>query len=285
MQAMNHAVLRGPDRLAAAALAALALAALLVLPGRAAGVTLVRHAGGEIDGARYTNSVEAIRNSLSLGATLMEVDLIPSSEGDWVCLHDYPEVWEPGSMRARLDRSLELWFAHTPRWAYPGAWIYPHAADLLARVAKDNARTGRHHCTLQDLVETGRTHPGVSFISDTKYDNYKLLDVLIRQPAGTFVPQVYNLAEYRHARALGFKRLIFTLYKHGDYAQLAGLLDDPPLWKIVLPAEWLCSGSKNPPPAWLNKFHGEILVHTVNDPATLCKSPLRVDGYYSDSLH
>lgn len=263
----------------------LAFVGVFAVAERAGAVTLVRHAGGEFKGSRYTNSVEAINESFALGAKLLEIDLIPSREGDWVCLHDYPEVWEAGSMRARMDRALELWFAKMPRWAYPGAWIYPRATDLRSRIDVNNASTGRHHCTLPQLVEMSRQHPGVSFISDTKYDNFKLLDTLIRQPEGSFVPQVYNLAEYKYARALGFKRLIFTLYKHGDYSQLGGVLDDPQLWKIVMPAEWLCSGSKNPPPAWLNKFHGEILVHTINDPGAVCKSPVRVDGYYSDALH
>lgn len=241
--------------------------------------TLVRHAGGEIRGVRYSNSIEAIQSSIALQASLIEIDLVPSREGRWYCLHDYEEVWPSNAGRVRLDRWLQRWFAKAPAWAYPAA------VDLESHLAAQDARSGLRHCQLEDLARIANSQHGrLAFITDTKYDNLLLLATLALLDKRHFVPQVYNLAEYLEARRLGFPRIIYTLYKHGDYEPLRNILRDPMLWKIVLPETWLCKGAKARPPTWLNDFTREILVHTVNDPREVCRGPVRVDGYYTDTL-
>lgn len=52
----------------------------------------IAHAGGEIDGKIYTNSLEAINNSYKNGFKLFELDLIKSSDGKYVAAHDW-EYW------------------------------------------------------------------------------------------------------------------------------------------------------------------------------------------------
>lgn len=247
--------------------------------------TLVRHAGGEIRGVQYSNSLEAISTSIEMGATLIEIDLVPTKEGVWYCLHDYKEIWPDKAWRARIDQILHWWYAKSPPWFYPGAWSLPSSADLGKYLGEKDSRSHLRHCLLADLTRIADAEKRqVTFITDTKYDNLSLLATLARLNKKHFAPQVYNLREYREARSLGFSRIIFTLYKHGDYEQLRSILNDKQLWKIVFPAPWLCSSSRARPPAWLNTFHGELLVHTVNDPRSLCPSPIRIDGYYTDVL-
>ena len=52
--------------------------------------TYIAHAGGEIDGYKYTNSLEAVKQSLSLGVTHIELDLCMTSDGYLVAAHDWP---------------------------------------------------------------------------------------------------------------------------------------------------------------------------------------------------
>lgn len=262
-----------------------AMSTLFFTFSSAAAPTLVRHAGGEIRGVRYSNSLEAIHASIALGASLIEIDLVPTREGAWYCLHDYEEIWPADAWRVRLDRMLQRWYAKTAPWAYPGAWSLPQAAELESYLQANDARSGLRHCQLKDLTRISKAQQGrVVFVTDTKYDNLSLLATLARLDKAAFAPQVYNVREYFEAKRLGFPRIIFTMYKHGDYEPLRPILHDKQLWKIVLPADWLCVSAKARPPAWLNEFPGERLVHTVNAPDSLCPSPIRIDGYYTDTL-
>ena len=49
----------------------------------------IAHAGGEIEGHNYTNSLEAIDLSYSKGCRLFEIDIIETSDGKLVSAHDW----------------------------------------------------------------------------------------------------------------------------------------------------------------------------------------------------
>ena len=49
----------------------------------------IAHAGGEINGKRYTNSLEALNNSYQNGLRLFELDIIKTSDGHFVAAHDW----------------------------------------------------------------------------------------------------------------------------------------------------------------------------------------------------
>ena len=50
---------------------------------------LIAHAGGGIDGRKYTNSLEAVENSLKAGFDAFELDLLLSSDSILVAAHDW----------------------------------------------------------------------------------------------------------------------------------------------------------------------------------------------------
>jgi len=52
----------------------------------------IAHAGGVIDGHTYTNSLEALNNSHAKGFRLFELDIILTSDGEYVAAHDW-EHW------------------------------------------------------------------------------------------------------------------------------------------------------------------------------------------------
>lgn len=69
------------------------------------------HAGGEIDGNRYTNSLEAIDYNYSRGFRVFEIDIIQTSDGHLVCAHDW-ESWQrftgyEGNIPPTLDTFLK----------------------------------------------------------------------------------------------------------------------------------------------------------------------------------
>ena len=49
---------------------------------------VIAHAGGEIDGKKYTNSREALDYSYAQGAKLFELDLFETAEGKLIATHD-----------------------------------------------------------------------------------------------------------------------------------------------------------------------------------------------------
>jgi len=49
----------------------------------------IAHAGGRIGGYNYTNSLEALNLSYSMGCKLFELDIIESSDGIFVAAHDW----------------------------------------------------------------------------------------------------------------------------------------------------------------------------------------------------
>lgn len=53
----------------------------------------IAHAGGQIDGINYTNSLEALNLSYANGFRLFELDIIKTSDGAYVAAHDW-EVWK-----------------------------------------------------------------------------------------------------------------------------------------------------------------------------------------------
>lgn len=55
---------------------------------------LIAHAGGAIDGKVYTNSREAIEGSIKAGRKYIEIDLIETSDGEYIAGHDWERINE-----------------------------------------------------------------------------------------------------------------------------------------------------------------------------------------------
>ena len=49
----------------------------------------IAHAGGQFNGATYTNSLEALDRNYGAGFRAFEIDLSFTSDGELVCLHDW----------------------------------------------------------------------------------------------------------------------------------------------------------------------------------------------------
>ena len=102
----------------------------------------IAHAGGEIDGHKYTNCMEAVQLSISKGITHIELDLALTSDNQLVALHD----WE---------------FFHA---------ITNHGNDY-AEISLDEFMTRKIHgrytpITWQDIDTLMTNHPNLHLVTD-----------------------------------------------------------------------------------------------------------------------
>jgi hypothetical protein len=83
----------------------------------------IAHAGGAIDGIIYTNCLEALDLSYSMGCRLMELDLVPTIDGKLVGSHAAPpQITEEEFMNTPIEgkytpmnmESINIWFRDHP---------------------------------------------------------------------------------------------------------------------------------------------------------------------------
>jgi len=82
----------------------------------------IAHAGGTIDGIKYTNSLEALDLSYSKGCKLFELDLVLTTDGKIIAQHDPPGITEEEFMAQPIAGkytpmnmdSINCWFQNHP---------------------------------------------------------------------------------------------------------------------------------------------------------------------------
>lgn len=72
----------------------------------------IAHAGGEVDGYKYTNSLEALNNSYKKGFRLFELDIIKTSDGEYVAAHDWDYWAENVGYNDIIPVSLEVFLKY-----------------------------------------------------------------------------------------------------------------------------------------------------------------------------
>ncbi|MBQ4852934.1 hypothetical protein [Pseudoalteromonas sp. MMG012] len=70
--------------------------------------SLIAHAGGGIDGIKYTNSKEALQKSIDNGYRLIELDLLVSSDGKILGAHDWERYVDKSSLTNFPPESYEF---------------------------------------------------------------------------------------------------------------------------------------------------------------------------------
>jgi hypothetical protein len=81
-------------------------------------IHFIAHAGGQIDGHIYTNSLEAMNLSYSKGCKLFELDLVYTTDNKIVAQHGYPNITEAEFMQQLIDEkytpmnmdAINAWF-------------------------------------------------------------------------------------------------------------------------------------------------------------------------------
>ncbi len=232
-------------------------------PGPGAADRVVAHGGGAVDGAVGTNSLEALEESAARGFRLIEVDLSWTSDDRLVLLHDW------GDAAAHLERSGE------------------RAAASRDAFLASPLPGGRTPLDLDAALDWLAGRSDVSLVTDVKTRNVEALtlvaslrpDLLAR-----VVPQVHDPDEAAAVRALGFDRIVLTLYasRLEDDAVVRFAAAERP-FAVTLPWPRAMAGDL---PARLGALGVRTFAHTVND--FLRAGALRargVTGVYTDLLH
>lgn len=143
----------------------------------------VAHAGGQYKNKSYLNSIASIEYNYKF-TKYFEIDLQLTKDNRLVCLHD------PSIKNVTFNEIKELIFKND--------YCYDE--------------------TLKKLINKNKE---IVIITDFKTDNIQGLDFIKKyfgSDINRFIPQIYFENEYIKAKELGFKKIIFTLYKIPNYS-------------------------------------------------------------------
>ena len=221
----------------------------------------IAHAGGEINGQAYTNSLEAFNFNYAKGFRFFEVDLSWTADDELVATHD----WEV--------------FIDTHAGASSGS--IPTKAQFL----KYKSTQGLTQLSFDDILKWDEEKGDAYVITDVKTDNLKAINRIpanLRGPNSIIIPQVYSFFEYDQAIALGFKNIILTLYKMriDPVARLEFATVRKP-FAVTMHWPLVRTGLAR----LLQRNNTVVYAHTVNDMETFLElQSLGVHGIYTDAL-
>lgn len=201
--------------------------------------SLVAHAGGQIYGFRYTNSLEAIENSYNNGSRLIELDFEWTSDNEVVSIHDWT------GMAKRLLHTEGV-------FSYAGFKNTAKFMDL-------------NLMHIHDLATWLEEKEDAYIITDCKSRNIEFMETISKsygQIKNQIIPQVYSFEEYARAKELGYENIIFTSYK-STYTneEIVEFARNNTLFAVTMTLE---EGSSELPMK-LKELDVISYVHTVND--------------------
>lgn len=220
----------------------------------------IAHAGGAIEEITYTNCKEALDESYKNSYKFIEVDFEWTSDGYPVLLHSW-------------DGFVTKLFGVEPK------------KYSLEEFKSFNMINNWTQMDFEDLINWLENHPGVYIVTDVKEENIKLLSLIKEKYSHVqdqFIPQIYFMEEYIHAEYLGYKNIIYTLYRSNntpeeiiDFASANNLL------AVTMPIE----RAQSDLPKKLKESGVFTYSHTIND-IELQKQLEKqgVDGFYTDTL-
>ena len=154
----------------------------------------VAHAGGGINGKRYTNSYEALDNNIKNGFLYFEIDFSFTDDNQLVCLHDWGKSFR---QKFRLSPKERL------------------TLDEFKFVVREFSEY--ENCTLDGLAAWMKENPSAVIITDVKDDNIKALALIhkaIPHASVRVIPQVYYPENFRKIKEIGYDSIIWTLYRY-----------------------------------------------------------------------
>ena len=203
---------------------------------------LVAHAGGGLDNLTYINSLEALNVNYRNGFRFIEIDLVWTSDGHLVLIHDW-------------NKTVSRLFNVPPR------------CYSLKEFKKMKMINGMTALSLDDLSKWMSKHPDVFIITDVKSDNGRAL-AMIREDypelVKNFIPQIYYFYEYFPVRDLGFSHIILTLYRT-SYSDQA-ILKFAKKYHLIAVTMWF-ERAQSDLPKELREIGTPTYAYTVNDSA------------------
>lgn len=234
---------------------------------------LVAHALGNAGEYIYTNSKDALEESIEEGYKILEVDLSLTSDKEVVCRH--------------------TWYADKFDVSYDGAIPDLAAFEREKYFGVLTPLTGR------GLLEIWAAHPELYIMTDVKQDeNTNLLEVLeklikLAEEMGHedlldhLIVQLYDSKDYAKVNEIyPIKNFLFTIYQLSDESgaevEAAAFASEKNFGVLTVPAS--CLGS-NYFPELAEEYGLNLFIHTADDSDTIWRiAPRGIYGYYSDFL-
>lgn len=224
----------------------------------------IMHAGGVMpDGRIGTNSIEAMNASYEDGNYFIELDFVKTSDGKWVCVHDWDAFYSERITGAKIP-------------------------DMQTFEMYRKSAYGYESPTLEVLTEWMDEHPEAVIITDVKDDNPGFVKYVGENyPLMTerFIIQIYNRDEYKIAADSGFQNIIYTFYRESvqnryDTEVLNSFVQDSEKLIALTYADDRANADKI---AEVCELGIPVYIHTVNDPKDrLFWKELGVYGFYCD---
>ena len=224
---------------------------------------LIYHAGGDIQGYRYTNSLEAIEQTLAKEQYFLEIDLQYTSDGHLVCAHTWSDVF-PEEYQPTLEEFLQA--------KVQGKFTPITAEDLLRIMAKNPQMF-----LVVDVKEPGTITRVITDLVTLANQDSAILD--------RFIIQLYTGEEKSTLQEIypfEDEQFLFTLYAIGYWQmEFAAHCSKENISVITLPQGWM-----PPEDAALLKELGFIVYeHTVNR-VDIARQSLEkgISSFYTDTL-
>ncbi|WP_026665955.1 glycerophosphodiester phosphodiesterase family protein [Butyrivibrio sp. FC2001] len=145
--------------------------------------------GNEYD---YTNSKEALTNSLNNGNKIIEIDFHYTSDHELVCGHAWGDLY--------LD----------------GKQLTPGEAPTLSDFLRCKVQNKFTPLTFEDVTKFMEENKDFYVVTDTKgtdIETYKMIAEKYPDLAKRFIVQIYHASEYDDVKKAGFPYIIYTLYE------------------------------------------------------------------------
>ncbi len=221
----------------------------------------IAHAGGGLDGKTYTNSLEALEQNRH-SYELFEIDFTWTSDNQLVCLHDW----------GRNFKNIFGIETQSP-------------LTLLEFQELTASHTEFENCTIDSLVDWLKSNDEKRVVTDVKLRNVealRLISTKYPEHVQRFIPQIYDPAEYVPVRAMGYRDVIWTLYRyHGSNSRVVDELAKMNLYAVTMPRK----RANERLALKLDEFDVKSYVHTINHAGEAEKYyELGIDEIYTDWL-
>jgi glycerophosphoryl diester phosphodiesterase len=222
---------------------------------------LIAHGGGEYREQIVTNTREALDYNYARGHRYFEVDVCWTSDGHPVLIHD----WQ-----------------HTYKTLFADTGGIPTLKEFESRRMK----AGTAQLSLGSLYQWLQLHTDAVIVTDVKERNVAALTRIAHTAGGLkqrFIPQIYAPTEFEPVQALGFARIILTLYRVDmNEPQVLAFVREHKVYALTLSARKAFAFTD------LRKLKREgmrLYVHTINQPQVLHYfRHLGADGVYTDRI-
>lgn len=224
---------------------------------------LIYHAGGEINGNSYTNSREAVMETLSEGNYFIEIDFRYTSDGHLVCAHSWPDVYTED-----YQPTLEEFLSSKIQGKYT-----PMTAEDLIGIMVEYPQM----YLVTDVKNKDDIYPVISELAALADQDASILDRFIIQlytgREKSSILEIYPFAD---------SQFVFTLYEWGQFQLEVGQICNEENISVITVQYGLMSDDYV---AQMRELGFTIYEHTVNR-ADYARLSLErgISGFYTDTL-